>query len=85
MAFHQNFMTLNREKKELKSNLKIKFSLMTQKKDFSPTVNKLKDVPMDHIENTSQFESYLKTKTFTFHSCSSIHRCIWSTKLENQN
>ena len=37
---------------------------MTQKKDFSPTVKKLKDVPMDHIDNTSQFESYLKTKTF---------------------
>ena len=38
---------------------------MNQKKDFSPTVKKLKDVPMDHIDNTSQFESYLKTKTFT--------------------
>ena len=38
--------------------------MMNQKKDFSPTVKKLKDVPMDHIDNTSQFESYLKTKTF---------------------
>ena len=39
--------------------------MMNQKKDFSPTVKKLKDVPMDHIDNTSQFESYLKTRTFT--------------------
>ena len=31
--------------------------MMTQKKDFSPTVKKLKDVPMDYIDNTSQFES----------------------------
>ena len=31
---------------------------MAHKKDFSPTVNKLKDVPMDHIENTSQFETF---------------------------
>ena len=38
---------------------------MQQKKDFSPTVKKLKDVPMDHIENTSKFESYLTTRTFT--------------------
>ncbi len=38
---------------------------MSQKKDFSPTVKKLKDVSMDHVENTSQFESYLKTKNFT--------------------
>ncbi len=38
---------------------------MSQKKDFSPTVKKLKDVPMDHVENTSQFENYLKTKNFT--------------------
>ena len=37
---------------------------MKQKKDFSPTVKKLKDVPMDNIDNTTQFESYLKTKTF---------------------
>ena len=36
--------------------------MINQKKDFSPTVKKLKDVPMDHIDNTSQFESYLKTK-----------------------
>jgi len=38
---------------------------MFQKKDFSPTVKKLKDVPMDLVENTSQFENYLKTKNFT--------------------
>ena len=38
---------------------------MNQKKKFSPTVKKLKDVPMDHIDNTSKFESYLKTMTFT--------------------
>ena len=38
---------------------------MIQKKGFSPTVKKLKDVRMEHIENTFQFESYLKTKTFT--------------------
>ncbi len=38
---------------------------MSQKKDFSPTVKKLKDVPMDLVENTSQFENYLKTKNFT--------------------
>ena len=35
------------------------------KKDFSPTVKKLKNVPMDNIENTDLFESYLKTKNFT--------------------
>ena len=35
---------------------------MNQKKDFSPTVKKLKDVPMDNIDNTTQFESYLKIK-----------------------
>ena len=57
-------MTKSQEKKALKSNLKKKY-LMTQKKDFSPTVKKLKDIPMDHIDNTAQFESYLKTKTFT--------------------
>ena len=38
---------------------------MIHKKDFSPTVKKLKDVPMDRIDNTSKFESYLKTRTFT--------------------
>ena len=37
---------------------------MKQKKDFSPTVKKLKDVPMDNINNSALFESYLKTKTF---------------------
>jgi len=35
------------------------------KKDFSPTVKKLRNVPMDEIENTDLFESYLKTKNFT--------------------
>jgi len=38
---------------------------MKQKKDFSPTVKKFKDIKMEHIDNTSQFESYLKTKVFT--------------------
>ena len=38
---------------------------MTQKKDFSPTVKKLKNVSMNQIDNTFKFESYLKTKTFT--------------------
>ena len=38
---------------------------MNIKKDFSPTVKKLRDVAMDHIENSSLFESYLKTKNFT--------------------
>ena len=38
---------------------------MTQKKDFSPTVKKFKDIKMEHIDNTSQFDSYLKTKVFT--------------------
>ena len=38
---------------------------MMPKKDFSPTVKKLKNVFMDQIDNSSQFESYLKTKTFT--------------------
>ena len=32
---------------------------MKIKKDFSPTVKKLKDVPMDNIENTVQFENYV--------------------------
>ena len=35
-----------------------------KKKDFSPSVKKLKDVPMDNVDNTLQFESYLKTKQF---------------------
>jgi len=39
--------------------------MMTQKKDFSPTVKKFKNVTMDQIENTSQFEGYLKKKQFT--------------------
>ena len=38
---------------------------MIQKKDFSPTVKKLKDVTMENIENTSQFEGYLKSKNFS--------------------
>ena len=38
---------------------------MIQKKDFSPTVKKLKDVMMENIENTSQFEGYLKSKNFS--------------------
>lgn len=36
-----------------------------KKKDFSPTVKKLKNVPMDKIENTLKFESYIKTKNFS--------------------
>ena len=35
---------------------------MKNKKDFSPTVKKLKNVQMDHINNNFQFENYLKTK-----------------------
>ena len=35
------------------------------KKEFSPTVNKFKNISMEHIDNTFQFESYLKTKKFT--------------------
>ena len=35
-----------------------------KKKDFSPSVKKLKDVPMDNVDNTLQIESYLKTKQF---------------------
>ena len=38
---------------------------MNIKKDFSPTVKKLRDIAMDYIENSSLFESYLKTKNFT--------------------
>ena len=37
---------------------------MNNKKDFSPTVKKLKNVPMDNIENTLQFNQYLKNKKF---------------------
>ena len=35
------------------------------KKDFSPTVKKLKNILMDKIVNTSKFESYIKTKNFS--------------------
>ena len=35
------------------------------KKDFSPRVYKYKDSVMGHVENSSLFESYLKTKNFT--------------------
>ena len=35
------------------------------KKEFSPTVNKFKNISMEHIDNTFQFENYLKTKKFT--------------------
>ena len=38
---------------------------MKQKKDFSPTVKKFRDVKMEHVDNTFQFEGYLKTKEFT--------------------
>ena len=38
---------------------------MTQKKGFSPTVKKFKNITMDQIENTSQFEGYLRKKQFT--------------------
>ena len=34
------------------------------KKDFSPTVKKLKDVPMENFENTSDFENLLTTKKY---------------------
>ena len=37
---------------------------MEQKKDFSPTVYKFKDVVMKNITNTSLFESYIKKKDF---------------------
>ena len=37
---------------------------MKEKKGFSPTVKKLKNVQMNYVENTIQFESYLKTKKF---------------------
>ena len=35
------------------------------KKDFSPTVYKYKDSVMENVENSTLFESYLKTKKFT--------------------
>ena len=38
---------------------------MTHKKDFSPTVKKLKNVPMEVIDNSAKFESYLINKKFT--------------------
>ena len=34
------------------------------KKDFSPTVYKYKDSVMENVENSTLFESYLKTKKF---------------------
>jgi len=37
---------------------------MNYKKDFSPTVKKYKNAVMDFIENSTLFESYLKTKDF---------------------
>ena len=33
------------------------------KKDFSPTVYKYKDSVMENVENSTLFESYLKTST----------------------
>ena len=38
---------------------------MIMKKDFSPTVKKFKDVSLQPVENTFQFNSFLKTNKFT--------------------
>ena len=42
---------------------------MKKKKDFSPTVKKYINSTMEPVDNTSLFESYVKTKVFDQLDC----------------